>query len=139
MCAEKMVIGYEDGTSTANVYIYSPTINKYAGSSGCTSPIGDFPYAEYYDINNGSWTSHYLKIDIWKMLSGFTWTSSIVIRVTPMISGSSRSSSGDIKVYPETASIPALASLARSFTDGSCFGATYSTLTVYDDGTYTLA
>jgi hypothetical protein len=135
-----MVIGYEDGTSEANVYIYSTALNVYAGSSGCTDPIGTWPYAEHYNINHGGiWTSHYIKIDIWRILAESYWTSSLVIQVYPKLAGTTRSTSGDIKVYPETASSPAQATLARSFTGGSCGSASYSTLTVYNDGTYTLA
>jgi hypothetical protein len=140
ICAEKFVIGYEDGTSDANIYVTSPTISGYAGSSGCTNPVGTWPYAEHYNINHGGiWTSHYLKMDMWRLLAESQWSSSVVLYLYPKLAGSSRSTTGDIRVYPEAASSPALASVARSFTDGSCNGPSYSTLTIYDDGTYTLA
>jgi hypothetical protein len=88
----------------------------------------------YITVSNAS-LNQYILIDIWRALADSLWTSSVVINVyvTPSLPFG-------LKAGPETATDPATITKTGSGGSNYCTDTSaFAVLTVYNDGTFSLA
>lgn len=81
-------------------------------------------------------------IDVWKALADGVWSSSVVISIYADMVNNPTSLTDVIHAGPSTGSSPASASISGYVPPGigvTCSTTLRATLTVYDDGTFTLA